>query len=256
MSTIRKTPTLVAVALLALLAACSSDSPTGPATTNLDGDEAQEWTGQALEMINEMVLDVPTIAAGDFLPAMAAKAEGDPVWDEVAQAWTFDAVIDFSEGEPPTSTGSLEMHVWVQFRNAEGPLPSALGATELEYRYAEGMTMQGSEDGASVAVDFAAGTTMLVAYVEGGYSLEATGSATVDATRSAEGRTERLDFGMGWGVDLSLPLGGCPSGSAWVEADPYRMGALYDGQGNVAWSLGAPGYSASGTDQLPCGYGY
>jgi len=247
--------TLFVLGLL-LVGCSSSDSdpsqPYGGGGTQLSADEAEDWTDQALTMMNEMALQIPTVAEGDFTQTTVGKNAEAPIWDGDQQAWIMDETAEFGDGVGSDSYGEMRVAIWIQFRNDDGPLPTALGATELEYRLSSGMTMHNEDSQGTGDLDYDLETTMLVEYVDGGYNVDGEGAAGIDASYSSGGQTENMSFDMAWGMDLSVPLNGCPSGSAWVEAAQYRLGALYDGQGNVAWSLGAPGYEASGTDTVPC----
>jgi hypothetical protein len=95
-------------------------------------------------------------------------------------------------------------------------------------------------------------TAMVVTYEQAGYTVNGSGDAEVHASQVANGRTEQMNLAMSWGMDLALPLAGCPAGTASVEVANYRLQALYDGQGGVSWNLAGPGYQASGDDVVPC----
>ena len=237
---------------LGLMAGCSDD-PAAPGTTSVSADMAEQWSTSALEMISAMTVEIPDIASGDMVPLGTQKLAGEPTWDAEQMAWVFYQEMHFTEGDPVTGTSDIAVAGWVQYRNSEGPLPSALGATEMEYRLEETMDVHSEQDGAVSDVSYAMATTMVVTYQELGYLVNGSGNAEVHASQTANGMTEQMSLAMSWGMELELPLGGCPAGTATVEMAGYRMQALYDGEGGVDWNLVGPNYQASGSDIVPCG---
>jgi hypothetical protein len=246
------------VAGLLGLAGCESD-PVSPQDNfnpaDLDAETAEEWSLQAIEMINQMAASVPLASQGDFSTLGPAKSAAEPVWDEGQMAWVLDETMTFSEGDPPTSHGEIRISVWIQFRNQEGPLPTPLGATEMEYRESAGMTAHNEDEQGSSDLDFDLSCGMVVTYLETGYDMNGTGMADVSATVTAGDRTESMDLTMSWGLDLITPFEGCPAGLAHVQVGLYRTDVVYDGQGNAAWTLVGPIHTASGTETVPCGSG-
>jgi len=168
-------------------------------------------------------------------------------------AWVLDQTVTFSEGEPPTSTGETRISVWIQFRNPEGPLPTPLDATEMEYRQAAGMTIHDEGEQGVSDLEFDLSTNMLVTYLESGYGMNGIGQAVVAASVTSNDRTENMNLAMRWGLALTSPFEGCPIGTAFVVVGQYRTDVEYDGQGNANWTLTGPNYSASGTESVPCG---
>lgn len=242
-----------AAALLAVLAGCGSDPVAPQDQTNLDAATAEQWSTQVLGTITEMAATVPAVSQGDFSQVAAgAKSATEPTWDEYQQAWVMAFTQSFSEGDPPTSTGEMSVSVWIQFRNAEGPLVGPLGATEMEYRATSGMVLDSTENGAS-HLEFDYATTMKVTYLETGYGVDGTGEASISATQTTAQGSQSVAFALGYGMDLALPFAGCPAGSAWVTAGQYRTDAVYDGEGKVDWTVNGPNYQSSGSDTVPCG---
>ena len=242
----------VALGLLAV-AGCGSDPVAPQESYNVDAESAEQWSLQAIEMINQMAASVPMASQGDFTSLGPDKIAGEPVWDDQQMAWVLDQTVSFSEGEPPTSTGETRVSVWIQFRGAEGPLPSPLGATVMEYREAAGMTVHSEHEQGTSDLDFDLATNMVVTYLDTGYDMSGTGQADISARATAEDRTESMRLNMTWGMDLVTPFEGCPIGTAFVQVGQYRTEAVYDGQGNVDWTLTGPDYNASGIETMSCG---
>jgi hypothetical protein len=241
------------VAGLLVVAGCESDPVAPQETANLDAETAEEWSRQAIEMINQMAAAVPSASQGDFSTLGQDKATGEPVWDEEQMAWVLDETVTFSEGDPPTSTGETRLSIWIQFRGEDGPLPAPLGAVEMEYRESAGMTVHSEHEQGSSDLDFDLSCGMVVTYLDTGYDMNGTGEAEIHATATAEDRTETMNVNMAWGLDLVTPFEGCPAGVAFVQVGSYRTEVLYDGEGNAAWVLTGPDYTASGTETVPCG---
>jgi hypothetical protein len=245
---------LAAVMMLAVTG-CESDSVAPQDNTNVDASTAEQWSAQALEMIGAMAASVPAVSEGDFSGVGGvAKSVEEPTWDPEQMAWVMEATETFSEGDPVTSSGEMFVSVWIQFRNAEGPLPAPLGATEMEYRATSGMVLDSTEEG-TTHIEFEFGTNMTVAYMDNGYGVDGTGQATVSARQTTDQGTQNMSFAVGYGMDLSMPFEGCPSGPAWVTAGQYRTDALYDGEGMVDWTMSGPNYEASGSDYVECAQG-
>jgi hypothetical protein len=237
---------------MGLLAGCGDDDPAAPAATNVSGEMAEEWSTSALEMVTVMVAEVPTIATGDMGQMGTQKVFGEPTWDATQMAWVFEQEMTFNEGDPPTGSTTMAVSGWVQYRNGDGPLPSALGATEMEYRLTESIDMHSEEGGAVSDLTYVMATEMVVTYEEAGYLVNGSGDAEVHVSYVAGDQSERADLAMSWGMDMALPMAGCPAGTATVEVANYRLQALYDGQGGVSWSMAGPGYQANGTDVVEC----
>jgi hypothetical protein len=240
------------VALMTMIAGCSSDSTAPQDTYDIDAATAEQWSEQALEMINQMAATVPEVSQGEFavLGAMN-KSATEPTWDELEEAWVMDVTESLTEGDPVHSTMEMSISVWIQFRNAEGNLPSPLGATEMEYRAGSGMVMDSTEEGTS-HMEFDFETAMVVEYQETGYGVEGMGAAAISASQTTDQGSQSLSFDLGYGMNMFLPMEGCPGGTAWVTAGQYRTDAVYDGEGMVDWTLAGPNYEASGSDPVEC----
>ena len=238
--------------LLTVLAGCGSDSTTPQETYDIDATTAEQWSEQSLEMINQMIATIPQVSQGDFAAlGSGMKSAQEPVWDEMEEAWVLDVTESFTEGDPVHSTMEMSLSVWIQFRNAEGNLPSPLGATEMEYRAGSGMVMDNNEEG-TAHMEFDYETAMVVAYQETGYGVEGTGAASVYASQTTDQVSQSMSIDLGYGMEMFLPLEGCPGGTAWVTAGQYRTDAVYDGEGMVDWTLAGPNYEASGSDPVEC----
>ena len=197
-----------------------------------------------------MVAEVPDIAAGTMITLGPAKAVGEPVWDAAQMAWVYTAEMNLDDGEGSSTT--ITMDYWIQYRSDDGPLPTALGAAEVEFRLAQGMVMDAQSPDGTAHIEYHMATTMLIGYGDGFYTMDGLGTAAVVASQTADGYSERLDLSMAWGLDLAQPVAGCPVGTVWIETDPYRMDAVYDGMGGVAWTLIGPGNTASGSEIVAC----
>jgi hypothetical protein len=239
---------------LLALTGCESDSVAPQETFDIDGESAQEWSLQAIEMINQMAASVPLAAEGDFSTlGPDNKSAGEPVWDEGQMAWVLNETSSFTEGDPPTSTGETRLSVWIQFLGAEGPLPSPLGATVMDYRNSAGMTIHSEGEQGVSDLDFDLASAMVVTFLETGYDMNGSGEAEIDASVVAENRTETMNLNMSWGMDLVTLFEGCPMGTAFVQVGPFRTEVIYDGQGNANWVMAGPNHSASGTETMSCG---
>jgi len=96
--------TLTSVAMIALvlaLAGCGGDeSTTAPQgdTLTVDSAMAEDITLQALDVVNNMVTEIPDLASGSFDSWNLAKAEfaksntDSVMWDPAQNAWVFIAV--------------------------------------------------------------------------------------------------------------------------------------------------------------------
>jgi hypothetical protein len=243
-----------ALGLLAV-AGCESDPAAPQETYNVDSATAEEWSLQAVDMINQMAAAVPMASQGNFTTLLADKSAAEPVWDPEQMAWVYNATESFTIGDPPTTTGESRMELWIQFRNVEGPLPAPEYATEMEYYQSAGMTMHTDDEQGVSDLDFDLSCGMVVTYLETGFDMTGTGEAEVTASSTTEGRTENVNLTMSWGLDLVTLFEGCPTGTAFVQVGPYRTDVVYDGQGNAAWTLVGPNYSGSGTELISCAEG-
>jgi hypothetical protein len=238
---------------LLAVAGCESDPVAPQETYDVDGETAEEWSLQAIEMISQMAAAVPLVSQGNFSTLGPEKSTAEPVWDEEQMAWVLDQTVSFSEGDPPTSTGETRVSVWIQFRNQEGPLPTKLGATEMEYRQSAGTTAHSEHEQGTSDLDFDLSCGMVITFQETGYDMNGAGQADIAATVTTENRTESMDLTMTWGLDLVTLSEGCPSGVAFVQVGPYRNDVVYDGQGNAAWALVGPNHTSTGTQTVSCG---
>ena len=102
---------LTGVFTLAMLAVagCESDPVAPQETVDMDGETAEQWSRQAIGMINQMAASVPPASQGDFSTLGPDKSVEGPTWDEVQMAWTLDQTATFSEGDPPTSSGETRV---------------------------------------------------------------------------------------------------------------------------------------------------
>ena len=251
-----KLMTLTAVLGCGLLAVsgCESDPVAPQENHDIDAEAAQEWSLQAIEMINQMAAAVPPAAEGDFSAlGTEGKSASEPVWDEEQMAWVLVETVNFTEGDPPTATGETRLAVWIQFRGDEGPLPSPLGATVMDYREAAGMTMHSEGEQGVSDLDFDLASRMVVTFQETGYDMNGSGEADIQASLVAGDRSESMNLTMEWGMDLMTPFEGCPAGSAFVKVGPYRTEVVYDGQGGANWVMVGPNHTSSGTEAVDCG---
>jgi hypothetical protein len=253
------TPVLILVGSLALVAAgCSEDdsdpgAPTYP-TIEMDTEMAADWTGQALSMVTDMAVDVPTLVAGDFSGAKSFATDGGvPEWDVAQQAWVYTFNGPVMDMEPP-STWVARVDVWIQFRDEAGPVQYPLGAIEVEVHETMGMTIHMVDEGHVSDIDYDFETEMVVADIGTGdsYSVAGSGFSEVYISEYGGDTSRGGHFEMGWTMDLAVYQGGCPAGTASVDAPGWRMDATYDGAGSVDWVLTGAGGQASGTDTVDC----
>jgi hypothetical protein len=251
-----KLMTLTAALGCGLLAVsgCESDPVAPQETHDIDAEAAQEWSLQAIEMINRMAAAVPPVAEGDFSTlGPEGKSASEPVWDEEQMAWVLDETQSFTEGDPPTATGETRLSVWIQFRGNEGPVPSPLGATVMDYRETAGMTMHSEDEQGVSDLAFDLASRMVVTFLETGYDMNGSGEADIHASVVAGDHSESMNLTMEWGMDLVTPFEGCPVGTAFVQVGPYRTEVDYDGQGLANWVMTGPNHTASGNEAVDCG---
>ena len=244
---------------LILMAGCNDGNPTAPVdTTQLDGPEAQEWTLQVLDMINGMSTNVDDWATGEFTGLNmigAGKVAEEPVFDESSMAWTLHFEGPIAELDPPDYMNAT-LDYYLQFRDGEGN-PVMLPELAVAYvaRVALGFDAHQEAEGTVSDIEYVFSTEMAVAGLNTDtYTVDGSGSSSVVVEASNAEGSARMNFAMAWGMNLSVPAaGGCPSGSAEVNATNFEMHAVYDGEGNADWTLTGPGYEASGTEVLECG---
>jgi hypothetical protein len=248
--------------LIGGLMGCGSDeNPATPQgdTLTLDSTTAEDFTLQALDVVNNMINEIPDFAAGEFdswaqSKADFAKVNTDTVtWDPAQNAWVFTYEGPLFEMEPPNHW-DVSLDLWVQYRNATGPLQSPLGATAMEVRYGTGMDMHMVEGQESADLDYDMNTHMVVSYLgEGGaYAVVGSGDTVMDVAQVSPEGSQSGRFSMDWTMDVSVSDYGCASGTATVNAQGWQLAATYDGQGNVNWQLNGPNYQATGTDVMDC----
>ncbi len=254
----------VLLGLAAGLAGCGGDedNPVNVQadTMTLDSNTAEDFSLQALDVVSEMVTEVPDIAAADFgawamSKTSLAKANSDSVtWDPAHNAWVFTYAGPLLETTPP-NYWNFSLDLWVQYRNAMGPMQYPLGATQMEMRYGTGMDMHLEEGGDMSEMTYQMDTRLTVSYLgEGGaYGVVGSGNTVVDVNQVTASHSESGHFAMDWSLDVTVSDQGCPSGTATVNAQEFQLLASYDGQGNVTWTLTGPNYNATGTDIVGCG---
>ncbi len=241
-------------------AGCGQDSPVEPAATGgLNASQAQQWSSIALDLVDDMAVNVDNWAAADFsginTMGSAAKAPlADPTWDPTEQAWVLSASWPVTQMTPPDSMVAT-LDYWLQFRNDMGPVMLPDSATTYEVRLGTGLDAH-QDDGTTVSdLHYLMSTVLTVSGLgTDTYHAVGNGSSTVtlDAT-SAEGSAQ-TSFEMSWALDLTVPAaGGCPAGTANVSMPSYHLDAVYDGLGGVSWTLTGPGTQASGSRTLSCG---
>ena len=273
----RNTTNLIGPALTILLAAAlfavagcgggddtNPGAPSGNDTMVLDSDTAQQFTLEALGVLNEMIGTVPDFAVGDFGgwvmakssldDSLPAKAASDSVsWDPTQDAWVF--LYDGPLLELPSpSYWNLTLDLWVQYRNGQTPQQYPLGADVMELHYLTGMDMHMVEETQTTDLTYDLATELVVSYrPDGRYGVVGSGSTVVDVAQVSDATAEAGRFAVNWSADVTTGAGLCPSGTASVTTQVWQMLADYDGLGGVSWTLTGPGYSASGTDIVACG---
>jgi len=238
---------LILVATFAFVG-CSEESPTGPQEPiTFDGDDAETWTIQALEMVSGLATDAPDLVAGNF--GNLTKAQGDePTWNATEMAYVFTSEITSQEGSN-TVTGRID--IWIQYRDGTGPVQNPVGATVIEARVTSGATIHTVGESSTSDVDYDFETTFIVSDLSGNdYAVLGNGSSTVDMSVVANEAQAHMQFDMGWMIDVSVPSAGCPTGTAQVTANGYQLDADYDGSNMVDWTLSGPNYQGSGSELL------
>jgi hypothetical protein len=240
---------------------CSSSDENNPAnpggtpTLTLSGEEAEDFSTSALTMVNQIVDIIPQFAEGDFDTWAAAKTQDQEIhWDPQQEAYVFNFNGPILELEPP-SYWTMSLSIWLQYRDAlENPLESPLGAVSFEMDYTTGMAMHMQEGQEYSDLEYLMATNVTVSYQgEGGYGIVGTGSTVVEVEQETAQMSESGQFTMDWTLDISTSASGCPSGTASVHCQDFTMGAVYDGEGGVAWTLVGNNYQASGNEYVGCG---
>ncbi len=256
------TSTVMIVLALALVGCGGDDSTTAPQSDTLTVDSAlaEDISLQALDVVNDMVTEVPDFASGSFdgwvmAKSQLAKANTDSVvWDPAQSAWVFSYNGPLFEVQPP-NYWNMSLELWVQYRNAMGPMQFPIGATEMEVDYGMGMEMHMVEGESSADMNYQMNTNMVVSYLgdSGSYGVVGTGDTVVEMAEVGPGASESGRFSMNWSMDVAVSAQGCPLGTATINTQQWEMIATYDGQGNVNWTLTGPGYEASGSEVMGCG---
>lgn len=254
-------PLLLLLGLALIMAGCGSDgdNPAAPGsginTLVLDETQAEDFTVNALDMVNELVNTVPDFAEGDFADWNLSKAQGDSMqWDPAEGAYTFEFEGPLFEVEPPNSW-TMRLGIWLQYRDAGGqPLQYPIGATEMEVDYSTGMSMHMVEGQSVSNLDYDMATNMTVSYLGEGqaYGIEGTGTTNIVVSQITTQTSQSGQFDMDWVMDITATPDGCPSGTATVNLQGYQLNAIYDGEGGVSWTLVGNNYQASGSDDLNC----
>ena len=252
------TPVLILVGSLALVAAgCSDDdsdpgAPTYP-TIEMDTEMAEDWTGQALSMVSAVAAATPALVTGDFASVKALTEGSVPEWDAEQQAYVYVFEGPVMELELP-NTWVARVEMWIQYRDEAGPVQFPLGATEVEVHQTMGMTMHLEEDGRVSDMDYDFATECIISDIgsSDSYGVVGTGWSEVYISEYGGDTSRGGHFEMGWTMDLAVYQGGCPAGTASVDAPGWRMDATYDGAGSVDWVLTGDGGQASGTDTVDC----
>lgn len=249
---VKKSMLLLGAAALVLAAVgCSDDDPVAPQETALTGEMAEEWTIDALAMVNEMSISVTDWAEADFSGLTDSKADVQPEWDPEQQAYVYAYAV--TESEPPNSW-EVRVDLWLQYRAGGVPVQYALGADEMQARMTSGMTTHTEGEDGIFDLDYDFATDMTVTNLDTDlYNIAGTGETVVNASHVMGDQNETVYFAMHWDMDLTLTPGGCPAGTADVYAGGFELQAVYDGEGGVSWNLTGPDYQSTGTENLECG---
>lgn len=254
---------VLALGLIGGLTGCGSDEdPVAPQneTLALDSQMAEEFTLQALDVVSNIVGEIPDIASGDFGGWVASKsdfvkANSDSVtWDPVQSAWVFSYQGPLFELEAP-SYWNISLDLWVQYRDAMGPVPSPASATSMEVRYGTGMDLHAVDGNQVSDLTYEMNTNLTASYLgEGGaYAVVGYGDTMVEVNEVGGDVEQSGSFAMNWTMDVAVSDAGCPSGTATVSTQEWQLAATYDGQGNVNWELNGPGYQGTGFEPVGCG---
>lgn len=255
------------VAMLALgliwgLTGCGSDDdPVAPPdnTLILDNETAEDFTTQALAVVNNIVTEIPDIASADFGAWALAKSEFTKVntdtvtWDPAQNAWVFNYEGPVFELEAP-NYWNVSLDLWVQYSNGSGAMQMPDGATAVEVRYGTGMDMHIVEGQEVSDLTYDMNTHLTASYLgeQGQYAIVGSGDAVVDVNQTGGATQQTGRFDMDWTMDVAVGESGCPSGTATVNTQGWRLAATYDGQGTVSWLLNGPGYQGSGSENVGC----
>ncbi len=258
--------TLLIFGLVVGLAGCGGDDTENPGTVPtddtmiLDNATAEEFSVQALEIVNSLVVGIPAVAEGDFSTWAAGKAglekagTDEVTWDPAQDAWVLDFAGPMLE-MPAPSYWNVSYDLWVQYRGANGPMQYPLGATEVAIGYGLGMDMHMVDDSGSSDMVYEMNTDFVVSYLDqdGTYGVVGTGNTVVEVDQVSGQGSESGTFTLEWEMDVVATDTGCPTGTVGVTVQQFSLSAVYDGQGNVNWILVGPNYQASGTDTMSCG---
>jgi hypothetical protein len=248
------TPNPVRLGALSLLlvaaAACDDqdDAPTGAGNDlEIDAATVQEQAISTFDFVNGLVDGIDEMAAADFsgvagdlgLPEGGTlRQDAAAVWDAVQGAWVVDV-----EGTESDENGSASYDVYflVRFRDAGGLSQQNPDSTTvsmqllLDYFVDAHAEDQGST--LDLVLDFS--LDILVAGLPAGpYTLDGEGDMGVTLALSGGESEGQIALAMSWTAALSVPVaGGCPSGTAGVTVEDWRVDAVYDGQGGYDWQL-------------------
>jgi hypothetical protein len=241
---------LAAVALVATTAGCDDKDagPTGAGDdVELDAETVQEQALATFDFVNGLVDGIDEMAAGDFsgvsgdlgLPEGGTlQRDAAAAWDPAQGAW----VVDVEGTEADSSgTASYDVYLLIRFRDAGGGSQqnpdSTTASMELVLDYFLDAHAQDQGSTLDLTLDFA--LSVLVAGLPAGpYTLDGDGDMGVSLALSGEGTDGEVAFAMSWTAALVVPsAGGCPSGTAGVVVEGWRVDAVYDGQGGYDWDL-------------------
>lgn len=274
----------VSLGLTLALSGCggSSDSPTDPGGGGGGGTLSDPEAVMAIDfampialgMVEQSMavgsLDLGTLNAPPDMGfgASYAYAPGDSfaiAWDDGNDEYVVRYVVD----QLPAM--GIDFEHRVQYRDATGSPEGFLGES-LE-------TTDGARFGTSSSVFMNMGLALQQEGVEGtalieydatttlsgrlGPTYEAVGSGNygIDVamvvTNEGQVQTLDLDLDMEYAMDLAIPSsGGCPTGTASMSYDGYRVDLTFDGTATAAWSLtrlSDQQVLVSGTESANCG---
>lgn len=250
--------TIVPVLLLglAISAGCfhkkDDDNPGPAAPEPPEPEEAAAIGGGAADLIAGMAGTIPEWASGDLsgislggFGRQPGGSEGslatEPVFDETDMAWEWTTTETEISGADTTTVNAT---FWVRYLAAGVPVmdhndaDSMYAAVDLDV---DGHIETDSDDG-TIVTDFS-----YVYHAEGGVSGVGSGTYVLDGTGSAEGEavtdhpiigeftTEIAEFD--YTVDVTIPSGGCPTGTASITVDPFVIEMTFDGDTTASWEM-------------------
>ncbi len=245
---------LVALAALALMAGCGGDDNNGGTNPGGQTDQFQESVAVA-----QSQAAVPL--ALNMVQSMTAFAQSTPGkdgtfgYDESSHSWVSDYTYA-NEGY------SYTFHYVVQYLDSANlPQQYPADASSMAYSYAGTGHYTSNSNGTQVTVDntYHADVT-LQGLGSSTLTMAGSGGFGIDETVVSGGNHYDYNYDVSWVTGtggITLPIGGCPTGTFHYTLAPYHLDIVFDGTNVATHTLtdgsGAVVAAGTGTDTMSCG---